>query len=167
MSASLYAQQTQNSSKGLLDLLTTFDDFVIDNSKLAINMIQQYYDEKKVKEIVGETSVDINAMMDAEIDMTITQSTSSPTYKERANEFLMDLLKNGYITLEQMLEAGKFPFEESLRKAISDRVKDIEDGKTPDMLPQEIITEAQNGANMDAVNTLYNAMKEDSNAQGN
>ena len=105
--------------------------------------------------------------MDAEIDMTITQSTSSPTYKERANEFLMDLLKNGYITLEQMLEAGKFPFEESLRKAIADRVKDIEDGKTPDMLPQEIITEAQNGANMDAVNTLYNAMKEDSNAQGN
>ena len=79
----------------------------------------------------------------------------------------MDLLKNGYITLEQMLEAGKFPFEESLRKAIADRVKDIEDGKTPDMLPQEIITEAQNGANMDAVNTLYNAMKEDSNAEGN
>lgn len=118
ISGTAYQQQTQNSTKGLLDLLETYDEFVIENERMDVKNIQQSYDVGKVKSIAGIESEDVTThaqkVLNADYDLSITQSTSSPTYKERANEWLMQLLQQGVINVEQLLSVGNFPFGDRL-----------------------------------------------------
>lgn len=169
MSGTLYAQQTQNSTKGLLDLLETYSDFVCENALMDVKNIQQFYDINKVVNIVGQDSADITSTaqkaLNVDYDLSIVESTSSPAYKERGNEWLMQLLQNGLITLEQMLDVGKFPFSEQLKQAISAQKEKLEKGQVPSGMDPSLVNQVQQGADMDAVNQLYNAMKQNNVGQ--
>ncbi len=165
MSGSLYAQQTQNSTKGLLDILETYEEFEMDNARMDMKNIQQFYDKAKVISISGKDSADITLdaekVLNVDFDLAVTESTTSPTYKERAHEFLMQLMQMGLISLEQALEVGKFPFAAQLKQVIQAQKAQIAQGETPEAMPQDVVQQAQSGANMDAVNKLYDAMRFD------
>lgn len=164
MSGTLYAQQTQNSTKGLLDLLETYSDFVCENASMDVKNIQQFYDVNKVINIAGKDSADITSTaekaLNVDYDLSIVESSSAPTYKERGNEWLMQLLQMGLINLEQMLEVGKFPFSEQLKQAISAQQEQLAHGQNPSQIDNSLMNQVQQGANMDTVNQLYNAMKQ-------
>lgn len=189
ISGTAYQQQTQNSTKGLLDLLETFDEFVIENEKLDVKNIQQSYDEGKVVQIAGMDSEDVTEkaqkVLNVDYDLSVTQSSSSPTFKERANEWLMQLLQQGVIGVEQVLKVGKFPFGDKLLQEIeamkqeaqqqqaqggqqlsSEQAQALQEqqGQAPAQgapagLSPEVIQQAQQGADMDTVNRLYEAMR--------
>lgn len=165
MSGTLYAQQTQNSTKGLRDLLDTYDEFVCNNAMLDIKNIQQYYDIDKVVDIVGEEAGDVTLQAEkvlrADYDLSIVESSSSPTYRERANEWVMQLLQSGLISLEQALEVGKFPFSEQLKQSLATQKEQLANGEVPGGISDELREQVEEGANMDAVNRLYAAMKKD------
>lgn len=55
MSGTLYNQQTQNSMTALADLLRSFDCFMADATAMDISNIRQYYDEEKIRAIVGRS----------------------------------------------------------------------------------------------------------------
>lgn len=59
VSGSLYAQQAQNATTSLLDLLDTFSMFVIDGAYKDVKNIQQYYDEKRVFNIAGKSGAQV------------------------------------------------------------------------------------------------------------
>lgn len=167
MSGSLYAQQTQNSTKGLLDLLETYSEFVSDNASMDVKNIQQFYSPQKVLQIAGKDSADvtINAedVLNADYDLVIAESTNAPAYRERANGWLMQLLQMGMINLDQMLAVGKFPFGEQLQQELATQRQQMQQGQQVQPLSQGLQQQVQSGANMDAVQMLYNGMMSDNN----
>lgn len=122
MSASLYSQQVQNATTSLVDILDTFSSFVQDGAYKDVKNIQQFYDKKRVFNIAGKRASEIvydpKKIRDVEFDLSIIESTSSPAYRQVANDFLMQIWGAQQISLEQLLEHGDFPFSDELLQSL-------------------------------------------------
>lgn len=162
MSAALYNQQTQNATTSLLDLLDTFSEFVRDAAYKDVKNIQQFYDQKRVFNIAGRASAQVEydprKIRDVEFDLSIVPSTATPAYRAMANDFLMQLYQQQAISLEQLLQAGNFPFADELLQSIQSQKEQLEQGQVPEGVSPQLLAQAQQGANMDAVNQLHGAM---------
>ena len=161
-SAAHYQQQTQNATTTLLDLLESFSCFVIDGAYKDVKNMQQFYDSKRVFNIAGKSGSQIEydpkKIRDVEFDLSITESTTTPAYRHLANDILLQLWQSQAISVEQLLEHGDFPFADELLQSIKSQKEQLEQGKVPDGLSPELMAKAQQGANMQAVNQLNNAM---------
>lgn len=155
MSASLYNQQAQNATTSLLDLLDTYSSFVRDGATKDVKNIQQYYDTPRVFNISGKNSAiveyDPRKIRDVEFDLSIVESTSTPAYRAIANDMLIQLWKAQAISVEQLLEHGDFPFADELLQSIKSQREQLEQGQMPEGLSPELVQQAQQGANMQAV----------------
>lgn len=164
MSASLYSQQTQNATTSLLDLLESFSQFVIDAAYKDVKNMQQYYDSKRVFNIAGKSGAQIEydpkKIRDVEFDLSIVESTSTPAYRLMANDFLMEIWKTGQISLQQLLEHGDFPFADELLQSIKSQQEQLEQGQTPNGVSPELMQQAQQGADMNAVNRAYDMLRQ-------
>ena len=157
MSASLYAQQTQNSATSLLDLLESFSMFVIDAAYKDIKNIQDCYDIKRIRHIVGRKGT-VMYDPDVEYDLSIEESTTTPVYRAMANEMLMELFRSQAINVKQLLENGNFPFADSLLQSIKAEEEKMLQGQA-EGLPPEVMAQAQQGADMNAVNQAYGMLR--------
>ena len=155
MSASLYSQQTQNATTSLLDLLATFSDFQKEGAYKDVKNIQQYYDSPRVFNIAGRNSelveYDPRKIRDVEFDLTVVESTATPTYRAMANDFLMKIFEMGQITLQQLLDVGDFPFADRLLQLVKSQQEQIEQGQMPAGISPEMLSQIQPGADMEAV----------------
>ena len=162
-SAAHFNQQTQNATMSLLDILETFSSFVIDGAHKDVKNIQQFYNSKRIINIAGKSGANIvydpKKIRDVEFDFSITESTATPAYRMFANDFLMQLYQTQAISVEQLLEFGSFPFAKDLLQNIKSQKEQLAQGQTPDGISPQIMQQAQQGVNMDAVNRLYGAMK--------
>ena len=152
-SASHYNQQTENATKSLLDLLECFSCFVVDGAYKDVKNMQQFYDTKRVFNIAGRSGAQI------EFDLSITESTSTPAYRHLANDMLMQLYQSQAISVEQLLEHGDFPFADELLQSIKSQKEQLAQGRVPDGLSPQLLQQAQQNANMEAVNQLHGAMQ--------
>ena len=120
----LYAQQIQNSSLNLVDLFESFKCFRVDRDTKLVKTIQQYYDMERYRKIAGEDNLEVldkigeEEVKNAEFDINITESVSSPVYRIASNQFLLDLFKMGQIDLKMLLENGSFPFADKLLQSL-------------------------------------------------
>lgn len=161
-SGALYAQQTQNATTSLLDILDSYSSFVKDGAYKDVKNIQQYYDDKTILNIAGKRSlrakINPDKVRDAEIDLSIEESTATPAYRQAANEFLIEVWKANQISLEQLLEHGDFPFADSLLQSIRTQQQALQAQQQMQGVPTDVQQQAQQGADMDAVNQAYNLM---------
>lgn len=162
-SASHYNQQTENATKSLLDLLECFSCFVADGAYKDVKNMQQFYDTKRVFNIAGRSGAQIEydpkKIRDVEFDLSITESTSTPAYRHLANDMLMQLYQSQAISVEQLLEHGDFPFADELLQSIKSQKEQLAQGRVPDGLSPQLLQQAQQNANMEAVNQLHGAMQ--------
>ena len=162
-SASHYNQQTENATKSLLDLLEWFSCFVVDGAYKDVKNMQQFYDTKRVFNIAGRSGAQIEydpkKIRDVEFDLSITESTSTPAYRHLANDMLMQLYQSQAISVEQLLEHGDFPFADELLQSIKSQKEQLAQGRVPDGLSPQLLQQAQQNANMEAVNQLHGAMQ--------
>ena len=162
-SASHYNQQTENATKSLLDLLECFSCFVVDGAYKDVKNMQQFYDTKRVFYIAGRSGAQIEydpkKIRDVEFDLSITESTSTPAYRHLANDMLMQLYQSQAISVEQLLEHGDFPFADELLQSIKSQKEQLAQGRVPDGLSPQLLQQAQQNANMEAVNQLHGAMQ--------
>ena len=74
-SAALYAQQTQNATTSLLDLLDSFQEFVRDAAYKDVKNIQQFYDQKRTFNIAGRAGMQViydpMKIRDVEMDISV------------------------------------------------------------------------------------------------
>ncbi len=166
-SGTLYAQQAQNATTSLLDLLDSFSQFVVDAAYKDVKNIQQFYDQKRTFNIAGRQATQIEydpeKIRDTEFDLSIVESTATPVYRQIANDYLVQFWQSGQITLQQLLEVGDFTFADQLLQSIKSQQQQMQQGQTPEGVPPELMQQAQNGADMNAVNRLYGAMKGEDN----
>ena len=162
-SASHYNQQTENATKSLLDLLECFSCFLVDGAYKDVKNMQQFYDTKRVFNIAGRSGAQIEydpkKIRDVEFDLSITESTSTPAYRHLANDMLMQLYQSQAISVEQLLEHGDFPFADELLQSIKSQKEQLAQGRVPDGLSPQLLQQAQQNANMEAVNQLHGAMQ--------
>ena len=163
-SASMYNQQVQNSTMALLDMLECYSQFTIDGAYKDVKNMQQFYDTKRVFNISGKSGAQIEydpkKIRDVEFDLSITESTSTPAYRQLANDWLMQLWQAQAISVEQLLEFGDFPFADELLQSIKSQKEQIQKGGMPDAMSPQLMQQVQQGADMNAVNRLHNAMSE-------
>jgi hypothetical protein len=162
MSASLYHQQAQNSSTSLLDLLDSFSMFVVDAAYKDVKNIQQFYDDKRIFSIAGKNAVveyDPQTIRDVEFDFSIVESTATPVYRQLANDILLQLWQAQAISVEQLLAHGDFPFADELLQSIQSQKEQMEQGQIPQGISPELMAQAQQGANMQAVSQAQNMMR--------
>ena len=161
-SASMYNQQVQNSTMSLLDMLECFSQFTIDGAYKDVKNMQQFYDTKRVFNIAGKSGAQIEydpkKIRDVEFDLSITESTSTPAYRQLANDWLMQLWQAQAISVEQLLEFGDFPFADELLQSIKSQKEQIQKGGMPEAMSPQLMQQVQQGANMNAVNMLHKAM---------
>lgn len=162
-SAALYNQQTQNATTSLLDILDTYSMFVIDGAYKDVKNMQQYYDTKRVFNIAGKSGAEIEydpkKIRDIEFDLSITESTSTPAYRQLANDFLMQIWQQGQISLQQLLEHGEFPFADELLQSIQSQQEQIKQGQVPDGLSPQLQQQVEQSANMQNVDTAMNMLR--------
>lgn len=163
ISGNLYAQQTQNATTSLLDLLDSFSGFVIDGAYKDVKNMQQFYDSRRVFNIAGKSGTQVEydpkKIRDVEFDLSIVESTSTPAYRQMANEFLMQIWGAGQISLEQLLEHGDFPFADDLLQNIKSQKEQLENGQTPEGISPQMKQQIEQFGNPQAVNVLYNALR--------
>lgn len=161
-SGNLYAQQTQNATTSLLDLLESFSDFVIEAAYMDVKNIQQYYTQKRVFNISGRAGAriefDPSKINNVEFDLSIQESSSTPAYRMMANDFLMQIWQAGQISLEQLLENGNFPFADQLLQSIQSQKEELQQGKQPQGLSPQLQQQVMNTANQGNVNKAYQMM---------
>ena len=162
-SAALYNQQTQNATTSLLDMLECYSQFTIDGAYKDVKNMQQFYDTKRVFNIAGKSGAQIEydpkKIRDVEFDLSITESTTSPVFRQLGNDFLMQLWQAQAISVEQLLEFGDFPFADELLQSIQAQREQMERGGVPEGLSPQLVQQAQQGANMGAVNRLHGALR--------
>ena len=158
-SAAHFNQQTQNATMSLLDLLDSYGDFVIDGAFKDVKNMQQYYDTKRVFNIAGKSGVQIEydpkKIRDVEFDLSIVESTTTPAYRQMANEFLLEIWRSGQINLQHLLQHGDFPFADELLQTLQSQQEALENGENPGALSPELAAQIQNGANMQRINEAY------------
>jgi len=149
--ASLYMQQTQNSATSLTDIMESYREVREDRDYKAMKLIQQNYNEIRYISIVGrdarETTVyNPEEVKNAEFDLSITESTSTPAYRMIMNDFLMQLFGQGQISLQELLENGAFPFADKLLQSIQARQEEMQNGQEPTngLVSPEIMQQANN-----------------------
>lgn len=122
--ADLYSQQVQNAGINLIDIFESFKSFRERRDTKLLKTIQQYYDRQRYIDIAGDKIDERNIpytpdeVHHAEVDINITESTSSPVFRSASNEFLLQLFRMGHISLEMLLENGAFPFSDRLLQSI-------------------------------------------------
>ena len=122
VSGVLYQQQAQNSTVTLLDILDTISGFEEDCALMDAQLIQQYYDEGRIKDILGTDTKfakcspkDIKRLL---YDIAVGESTATPAYRQLANDYYNQWLAAGFIDIEQALEFGNFPNADALLQSI-------------------------------------------------
>lgn len=162
-SGTLYAQQAQNATTSLLDLLDSFSQFIIDEAYKTVKNIQQFYDDKRMYNIAGQSArqivYDPEKIRDVEFDMNITESTSTPAYRNIANDYLLQFWQSGQINLKQLLKVGNFPFADELIQSIESEEQRMQQGQSAEGIPNELQQQAATGTNTEATNQLYNAIR--------
>lgn len=139
--AALYLQQTQNSTTGLTELFETYRELREERDTKNMKLIQQFYTEPRYISINGSNARPDTMMYDpqkvrnAEFDLSITESSSSPSYRLIQNDFLMQLFGTGQITINELLENGAFPFADKLLQSIKAR-QDQAQAPAPGQMPQ-------------------------------
>ena len=118
--------------------------------------IQQFYDTPRVFNIAGKNSTiieyDPKKIRDVEFDLSIVESTSTPSYRAITNDILMQLFDRNAISVEQLLEHGDFPFADDLLQSIKSQREQLEQGNVPDGISPQLAQQAQQSANINAAN---------------
>ncbi len=121
--AALYNQQRLNAEVNLIDLFESFKSFRECRDTKVLKVVQQFYEADRYAEMTGGktfvgTTYSPDEVREAELDVAITESTSSPTFRSASNEFLLELFRMGQISLETLLEIGAFPFADRLLQSV-------------------------------------------------
>jgi hypothetical protein len=156
--ASLYAQESQNSASNVLDLMETFNSFRKRRDVKLMKTIQQFYDTKRYLNVAGKEYAEESKWYDpqkirnADFDIAMAESTSTPAYRMAMNNMLMQLVQAQAISIKTMLKGSTLPYKDKLLSIIEKEEQQAQQaqqammqGQMPQM-PQQNLTQEQTNA---------------------
>lgn len=122
--ASLYAQQTANSTLNIMDYMYAFESFLERRDKKILKLILQYYDDTKYIYITEQKNngqyVKFNKDEIRKIDYMLVRNKSqkAPTYKIMLEEKLLNMVQSGALPFDIYLKLSTLPEAELVLKEI-------------------------------------------------
>lgn len=147
--ASLYAQQTQNASINLVEILDSFNSYRQNRDMKLLRTLQQFWNEKKVINITGNYYSDKAKVYDpakvrnVEFDLTISESVSSPVYRMMINDTLMQLFEKGAISIKALLSNCALPFADKILQTIEQEQQEMQQEQMLLQQMQQQVTQQQ------------------------
>lgn len=143
-SASLYAQQTANSSTPIASLLAKFHSFMDDIAAKKMKNLVAFYDTARWESIAGSIeslfqnpNLHLNEIRHLEFDLSVIESTDTPAYRAVSDDILMQFFTQGAITLEDLLQFGSFPFADKLLQKVQARNIEMQAAQGGGQIPIE------------------------------
>ena len=131
--AALYAQQTENSATPLASLMMRFGVFVRNIAKLKLVNIQQFYEPKRYEQIAGQISQVVNTKEinfklagNLEYDLSVIQSTATPTFRAFKTDLLMQFAQAGFIPPRFVFEFGDIPGADEILQRLDAMTQEME-----------------------------------------
>lgn len=112
-SGTLYAQQVQNATTSLLDLIMKFSAWTKDLAMKQVKCMQQIYDQEKFLDICGSMGVvngDLRGIFKTDVNIRIDESASSAVYRGVINDELKWMIEMGMIDIRTYLKNTSLPF---------------------------------------------------------
>lgn len=119
-SGKLYEQQATNAAIQHVDLIDTFNDYRLARDRKLMKTVQQYWEPRKFIRLCGKSYsgesiyYDSQRVKESELDLKLTESPTSTTYRARLEEPLMQLFSSGQIPLELYLKNTTLPFADKM-----------------------------------------------------
>lgn len=135
--AARYAQEAQNSSINIEDFIGWFNTCVRNANYKMMQVMQQFYDDKRYIPIVGNTFSEESKWYDPEkirgskFDLRIAEATSTPAYRMALEDTLFKAFESQAIDFKTYLEASSAPFADQLLEIIKRKEKDAADNGAP------------------------------------
>lgn len=148
-SGALYAQMANNASTPIAGLMSDFRGFLRNIHIKKMKNIAMFYDYDRFVSIAGHidgifdnANLNLNEVGSIEYDLTIEESTNTPTYRAVVRDDLKEFLGNGWITFEEFLEFSDEPYGKSLLQHRQARQAELEAAQRG-AIPQAAIQQAQ------------------------
>lgn len=125
--ASLYAQETQNSTINSKDYFETFNAFRKKRDWKMLKTQVQFYDTERKLALAGSNyneealTFDPVKAKDVQFDMTMGRAPDSPVYRGIIEDALKEFVVAGLIDLEMYLKNSTLPFADNLLSDIQKR----------------------------------------------
>jgi hypothetical protein len=120
-----------------------FGVFVRNIAKLKLANIQQNYDAKRYEEIAGQISQlvniqDINFRLagNLEYDLSVVQSTATPTFRAFKTDILMQFAQAGFIPPRFVFEFGDIPGADEILQRLDAMAQEAEGQEIGSGYPQ-------------------------------
>ena len=130
-----------------------FSEFIRNGAIKDVKNIQQFYDDITMANIAGKNAAEIKRdpqkIRDVEFDLNVTESTTTPVYRQLSNDILMQLWQAQAISVEQLLENGDFPFADDLLQSIRSNKEAMERGEQMQGVSPELIQKVQRQVHAD------------------
>lgn len=132
-SGALYAQMAANSSTPVAGLLAKFRSFLESMHIKKMKNIVKFYSPERWKSIVSTTDIidasnmHLNDVADMEYDISIIESTTTPSFKAATREDLKQFLLSGFISFDEYLQYSDEPYAESMlqkRQAMANQAQE-------------------------------------------
>lgn len=139
-SGSLYAQMASNASTAIAGLLNQFHSFLESLHIKKMKNIIKFYDAERwhkivggLDDIAGNANMNLNRVEDVELDLVVTESAKSPSYRAQTREDLKNFVMNGLITMDEYLAFSDEPFAEKMLQARQARAAEMQGAQAPMM----------------------------------
>ncbi len=159
--ASRYLQESRNATINSRDIMESFNSMQRKADLKALKVAMQFYKEKRYLAISGDASGD-ERYYDPEraggfidnIDLVISESPDTPTYKSYVDDLLKELVMNKLIDMRQFLTHSNFPFSKSLLEDMQNREEQMQQSGIEQATSGDVP-----GANQEAVEQAMKMMR--------
>ena len=133
--ASLYAQQSAQSSLNTLDYLETFAEFLQERDYKVIQLIKQFYRDKMYQDLAGKNVsmdarwYDPDLVKNVEFNNTISKGNDTPVYRMVIDDMLYNMLRERMIDLKMFLEHSSFPFSDKLLASLKSQEEQLRESQ--------------------------------------
>lgn len=130
--ASQYAQMTNNATYASKDYFEKFFNGRKNRDFKVVQMVQQYYKDKRYININGSDYDKESNIFDPEkanetnFDIVIGRSSNSPVYRDIIEDRLFQFLQSGMIDLPMFLENSNMPYSEKLMEQIKTKTEEVQ-----------------------------------------
>lgn len=127
-----YQQESINAANNLINLMSSFREFREGRDRKIVKLMQQYYKDDMPLNVPGSHSDEAkmyraDAVRDVDYMLSISESSTSPTYRMMSNELLLQLFQMQAIDVKSMLKNGNFPNADRLLADIEQREQQMQE----------------------------------------
>lgn len=147
----LYAMEAQNATINNIGYMHSFSSFIKERDFKIIQVIKQFYKEKRYLAISGKAFqeqaklYDPEAVKDMAFECVVTQGNNSPIYRMAIEDILVKLLEGQQINLEMYLENSSIPFADTLLESLKRQKQAMADQQAQGGIPPQVQQAAQQG----------------------